>query len=136
MENNKHIMDDDAEIGQWLAKLAVPEPASNLEHRILLAAHMQKRPKTALESAQEWLNNIGHVLKQPFAQPRPAYAYAMAAFLVIAAGIASAPFLKTTPESEQEIAYQRYTVDGVPLLDDVALVQESYIIFDQEQQTL
>lgn len=114
----------DKEVQALFAQMHIPEPANNLESRILAAA--------TARNSQAARNNkpVDHVpFYKRWSQPKLTFAYAMAALAIVIAVDAGLPELVgsefNAPVSGQQLAAHntqpadRYTVDGISLLGDI-----------------
>lgn len=115
----------DKEVQSLFAQMHIPEPASNLESRILAAATARNS-----QAARKSKPATDHVpFYKRWSQPKLTFAYAMAALAIVVAVDVGLPELMgsefSTPVSGQQLAahstqpVDRYTVDGISLLGDI-----------------
>ncbi len=115
--------DDKKEIRDMLSSLPVPEASEGLENRILEAA---KREKASQDDHMVHMHDAMHKqARQMYWQingPRYALAASIVALLILLmdpVGLAGEYYIAQKAE-------ERYTVDGVPLLADVEIVEEEF----------
>ncbi|MBM3618109.1 MAG: hypothetical protein FJX23_06125 [Alphaproteobacteria bacterium] len=91
--------------------MTIPQPDAAFENRILMAAFAQQTVKDAPVTVHS-----GNSFTAWWNAPRLAFAAALAALALVF--LTSAESFSPQP-TEQQIAQERYTVDGIPLLADV-----------------
>ena len=124
-----HFDKDDQEIKRLLQGMAIPEPSSNLEQRIIASAKPHSAPRST-QTSRGWMG---------FA---PQWGLAAAAVALLAVWVALpdnetavtplqpqtqqvasvAPSQANQPTAEDE--EERYTANGMPLLMDIDLMEE------------
>lgn len=112
-------MRDEQEMKELLDGLVVPEASADFEARIIVAAHSAQPAQVIAfkpRPARNW-NILGPKL-------------ALAASLAAAAVFIFDPAGKATEYYTAQREYERYTVHGTPLLDDLQLVSEPTIELD------
>lgn len=105
----------DERLGTALHGMAIPQPDAAFENRIIMAAMAQHTQAETPVSVHQ-----GKAFTGWWNAPRVAFAAALAAVALVFL-VSQAPF--TAQLSEQQIAQERYTVDGVGLLADVDVVE-------------
>ena len=119
-------MHDDIEVRNFVLKAQTPQHSPDLQDRIIAAAMASGHEKQHAMVAQvkqgrsfkEWWQDFGYVHGQKMAAV--AILLAVAVIIFDPAGKATQSYI----EEKQIVEAERYTVDGIPLLVDVALMEE------------